>query len=97
MKALLLKYRQFWILLCHAGIVALSVASAFVLRFDFAVPRADIDLLRAGLALAVVIKVPAFFLAKLHRGWWQYVGIADITYLGASRVKCIAQLHCPTE
>lgn len=78
MKALFLQYRRIWILFCHAGIVVLSVTSAFVLRFDFAVPRADIDLLRAVLVLAIVIKVPVFFLGKLHHGWWKYVGIGDI-------------------
>ena len=78
MKAFLLKYRQVGILCCHIGIVTLSMLTAFLLRFDFSVSRADIDLLRTGVALAVIIKVPVFFLAKLHRGWWQYVGIADI-------------------
>jgi FlaA1/EpsC-like NDP-sugar epimerase len=51
---------------------------AFLLRFDFSVLPENADLLKIVLLLAVVIKLPVFVAAGLHRGWWQYVGIGDV-------------------
>lgn len=78
MKALLFQYR--WVLAsaCHVAIVAGSLITSFLLRFDFSVPDQQLPLLYQGLMLALPVKLLIFHLARLHRGWWQYVGISDI-------------------
>ena len=78
MKALLFQYR--WVLAsaCHVAIVAGSLITSFLLRFDFSVSDKQLPLLYQGLVLALPVKLLIFHLARLHRGWWQYVGISDV-------------------
>lgn len=80
-----MKHRPFFyvrracIVACHLAIIATSLSSAFLLRFDFSVARADVPLLYRGLQIALGCKILVFTLAKLHRGWWRFVSIADLT------------------
>src|SRR4051794_11812977 len=78
---LILKYRRMPISLGHRFIFALSLSAAFVLRFDLTMPLDQIPLLVKGLCILVPVKTAVFYYAGLNRGWWRYVGLADLLRL----------------
>ncbi|MBI3695407.1 MAG: polysaccharide biosynthesis protein [Acidobacteria bacterium] len=75
-----------WLLvrLCFAVIVILSLGAAFLLRFDFSIPVAYVPVLRTAALVALASKIPAFHVAGLHRGWWRFVGMADLLRVAAA-------------
>jgi FlaA1/EpsC-like NDP-sugar epimerase len=83
--------------LVQFGAFALSGVAAFLLRFDFRLPHEYLRHLAYALPIWVVVKIAVFSIAKLDRGWWRYVSIADLLriLLGnvvASALSCIAIL-----
>ena len=64
--------------LTQAWLAALSVLAAFLLRFDFALPKAESAHLRWGLLLAITAKLLTFQFGGLHRGTWRSAGLSDI-------------------
>jgi FlaA1/EpsC-like NDP-sugar epimerase len=77
-KSFLYGYRRLFISLWQVTIIAMALTGAFLLRFDFAIPRAVIPTLYRGLWLALILKAFPFRLASLDRGWWRFVGMADL-------------------
>jgi FlaA1/EpsC-like NDP-sugar epimerase len=64
--------------------VALAIAAyagAFLLRYDFIVPRARIRGLLVGIAALVVIKGLVLIASRLCRSWWRMAGIPDLVQL----------------
>ena len=59
-------------------IVAVAGVLAFLLRFDFSVPRSYWPHLVAALCILVPLKVLVFHLLRSDRGWWRYVSTRDI-------------------
>src|ERR1035441_4527686 len=52
--------------------------SAFLLRFDFAIPKVEHAHLWVGLCVWVIAKILVFQLFRLDRGWWRYVSVPDL-------------------
>ena len=52
--------------------------SAFLLRFDFVIPKEQGAHLSAGLCIWAIAKILAFQLFRLDRGWWRYVSVPDL-------------------
>jgi FlaA1/EpsC-like NDP-sugar epimerase len=78
---------QVWIFAC-------SGVAAFLLRFDFSLPSAYLRHLGYALSIWIVVKVAVFHVAKLDRGLWRYLSVADLFRiafgnLAASAVSCI--------
>jgi FlaA1/EpsC-like NDP-sugar epimerase len=76
------------------GVFALSALAAFLLRFDFSVPREQYGHLATALMVLVIIKVIVFRIAKLDRGLWRYVSVIDVVRVGvgnliASSIACV--------
>jgi FlaA1/EpsC-like NDP-sugar epimerase len=78
MKRILFRVRHYMVALVHVAMVMFSLLTAFQLRFDFSIPANEMELAKAGLELAVASKMLVFLAARLHRGWWRYVGIRDL-------------------
>ena len=78
MWRLLIRYRRILIDLLHAAIVAGSIAAAFLLQFEFAIPKPELHHLTTAVWIAVAVKIAIFMLAGFDRGWWRYVGIGDV-------------------
>ncbi|MBV8905094.1 MAG: polysaccharide biosynthesis protein, partial [Acidobacteriia bacterium] len=79
MKTRLFFYvRRCWITFCHVVMVAASLMTAFLLRFDFTIPRAETPHWIWGIEVVVPLKLTVFFFARLHRGWWRLVGMPDL-------------------
>jgi FlaA1/EpsC-like NDP-sugar epimerase len=75
------------------GVFALSVFAAFLLRFDFSVPREQYGHLATALVVLVFVKIIVFRIAKLDRGLWRYVSVIDLVRVGvgnliASSIAC---------
>ena len=64
--------------LCHLGIIAISVAGAFLMRFDFAIPSGVASILREAAVIAVLVKLPVFAAAGFHRAFRRFAGVADL-------------------
>jgi len=64
--------------LCHVAAVALSLSTAFLLRFDFTLPVAVIPILKQVLLIAIMVKLPVFDLLGFYRGLRRFVGIPDL-------------------
>jgi FlaA1/EpsC-like NDP-sugar epimerase len=60
------------------GIFALSGIAAFLLRFDLGLPPGHMRHLAYALPIWVGVKTVVFRVAKLDRGWWRYVSVADL-------------------
>src|SRR5712692_6576055 len=79
MKSFIVSHRRILIGLCHLSTIGLSLMAAFLLRFDFSIPRAETPLLYRGLWIALLLKTLAFQFAGLDRGWWRFVGMPDVS------------------
>ena len=73
--------RRSSILLIHLLVFAFSVFTAFLLRFEFAIPAAEKKHLEIALAVSIAVKLVAFRIAGLDRGWWRFFSIYDVARL----------------
>src|SRR5512146_1994665 len=73
-----MRYRRWFIALCHAVIVIGAVASSFLLRFEFSIPKAEVHNLNHAIAAALLAKMPVFWVARFDRGWWRFASILDL-------------------
>ncbi|HLG98206.1 MAG TPA: nucleoside-diphosphate sugar epimerase/dehydratase [Bryobacteraceae bacterium] len=78
--------RRYWIMAIHVLIIAIAMATAFLLRFDFQIPHSEMDLLYGGLLLAIPIKSISFIAARLNSGWWRFVGMPDLLRVFAANM-----------
>ncbi len=78
LKHYVLRYRRPFVLLIHLGLVIVSYALAFLLRFDFRIPPYYSQLMLKTLPMLVVLKMAIFGHYGLFSGLWRYVGIDDI-------------------
>jgi FlaA1/EpsC-like NDP-sugar epimerase len=70
---------DFWLeRACHLAVVGLSVAAAFLLRFDFSIPAGLGATLRQALIIAILVKLPLFEYVGLYRGVRRFVSIPDL-------------------
>jgi FlaA1/EpsC-like NDP-sugar epimerase len=60
------------------GLFALSGVAAFLLRFDFSLPLVFRRYLFYALPIWILVKIIVFHAAKLDRGLWRYVSLADL-------------------
>ena len=67
--------------LFHAVVFVASYAFAWLLRFDFAVPAEYGPYFRGTMPTAVAVQLSVGFLFGFYRGWWRYVGLADVVRL----------------
>jgi len=58
-------------------VCVISLAAAYLIRFDFNVPQVEIDRLHVVSALIIGIRALSFFFAKTYAGMIRYTGTAD--------------------
>jgi FlaA1/EpsC-like NDP-sugar epimerase len=78
----------------QVAVFGFSALAAFLLRFDFAIPRMYLGFLPDAILIWVVIKTAVFRAAKLDRGLWRYVSVTDLARVAlgnlvASAVSCV--------
>jgi FlaA1/EpsC-like NDP-sugar epimerase len=64
--------------LVQLAIFLFSGIAAFLLRFDFTIPKEYHAHLWAGLCIWAIAKIFVFQLFRLDRGWWRYVSVPDL-------------------
>ena len=74
----LLGYRRLVKFVLHLGIFIIAYLSAYLLRFEFAVPPDYRALIRETIPFLIVAKAFGFLAFGLFQGWWRYVSIRDI-------------------
>jgi FlaA1/EpsC-like NDP-sugar epimerase len=62
----------------HLTVVGLSVAAAFLLRFDFTVPPAVLPIFKQALLIAILVKLPIFDWVGFYRSLRRFVSIPDL-------------------
>jgi FlaA1/EpsC-like NDP-sugar epimerase len=67
----------------HAVVFATCYALATLVRFDFFIPGADQETLKASLLIVVGVQLFVGLFFGFYRGWWRYVGIVDVVRLVA--------------
>jgi FlaA1/EpsC-like NDP-sugar epimerase len=78
------RYRRLLALLIYAGITAAAYATAYLLRFDFAVPPEYAALFAWTVVPLMVIRAAASRAFRLTRERWRYASTSDVARLVAS-------------
>ena len=73
--------RVFILFAFHAIVFTACFLLAYLIRFDFAVPPAFYDYARGSAIFVVTTQLVAGIVFGFYRGWWRYVGIADVVRL----------------
>jgi len=63
---------------CHLAAVEISLAAAFLLRFDFSIPPGELPVLKRALVAAILIKLPIFDCAGIYRSMRRFASIPDL-------------------
>ena len=79
----LLRYRGLVKFVLHLGIFIFAYLSAYLLRFEFAVPSNYRALIRETIPFLIAAKALTFLVFGLFHGWWRYVSIRDIFPIAA--------------
>ena len=74
------------IFLVQTAIFAVSVAIAFLLRFDLSFPMEEAGHLLSALIVCIIVKNIVFHMANLDRGWWGLVSLSDVPRLALANV-----------
>ncbi len=70
--------RRAGIILVHLGLWAVALFIAYLLRFEFRVPPAHLEVLRVALPFLLIFRVLGFYAEELFRGLWRYTGARDL-------------------
>src|SRR5262245_3568594 len=73
-----LGYRRALVILCQVSLAILSNCVAFALRFDGAIPSAQMDILVQTLPWLGLIRGVTFICCRLYTGLWRYTGVSDL-------------------
>ena len=66
----------------HAIVFAGSYAFAWLIRFEFAaIPPAFLVTLKSSFPIVLAVQLLIGMFAGFYRGWWRYVGVADVVRL----------------
>ena len=86
MKSFFIRYRRWFISLWEVAVILVTLVTAFLLRFDFSIPRSEMPQLQRALWIALLVKMIVFNRAELDRGWWRFAGIPDLVRVVAANV-----------
>lgn len=65
----------------HVLVFTCCYAFAYLLRFEFTIPAEALPIFKAGLPVVVGVQLAVGLLFGFYRGWWRYVGMADVVRL----------------
>lgn len=64
--------------LLHLAIFLSANHLAYLVRFEFSIPRDFVAVMRHTIPLLIIAKAFAFLVCGLFRGWWRHVAIQDV-------------------
>jgi FlaA1/EpsC-like NDP-sugar epimerase len=77
----LLTYRRVFVVLAHVAMWSVSLFGAFLLRFEFDIPRPYLALFPKWLAIVLAVRVLVHFIMGLFQGLWRYSSSRDLIAL----------------
>jgi FlaA1/EpsC-like NDP-sugar epimerase len=84
-------YKNFiLVLLADILLLSISLFLAYLIRFDFHLPRQHAILLYQLLPFVLIIKISCFYFFDLYRGMWRYTSISDL--LNIIKASCVSSL-----
>jgi FlaA1/EpsC-like NDP-sugar epimerase len=84
-------YKNFiLVLLADILLLSISLFLAYLIRFDFHLPRQHAMLLYQLLPFVLIIKISCFYFFDLYRGMWRYTSISDL--LNIIKASCVSSL-----
>lgn len=84
-------YKNFiLVLLADILLLSISLFLAYLIRFDFHLPRQHSMLLYQLLPFVLIIKISCFYFFDLYRGMWRYTSISDL--LNIIKASCVSSL-----
>jgi FlaA1/EpsC-like NDP-sugar epimerase len=86
-----MRKRRLLVFLVLTLTIFVSVAAAFLLRFDFTLPTTERSHLFTALAFFIPLKLAVFYLFLLHRGWWTSVSVSDVARILVSNLFASAR------
>ena len=82
----IMRHRRIPVSAIYAVVFAISVLIAYLLRFEYSIPREEIPNLTSGIMVAVIIKMAAMRISGLDRGWLGYAGLNDLPRIGITNI-----------
>jgi FlaA1/EpsC-like NDP-sugar epimerase len=82
----LMRHRRVPVSMIYALVFALSVLIAFLLRFEYSIPKEELPNLTSGILVAVVVKMLGVRISGLDRGWLGYAGLYDLPMILVTNV-----------
>jgi FlaA1/EpsC-like NDP-sugar epimerase len=80
------RHNRFFLSLVLGTLSACAVAAAFLLRFEYSIPRAETDHLWKAACLAAGVRILVFHFMGCDQGGWRFAGITDLYRLLAANV-----------
>src|SRR5881398_2303599 len=77
-------YRRSIILGVHLLLISLGYLAAYAVRFDFAIPPEELHRWAVTLPWLLLPRLLFFQRFSAYRGWWRYVGMADLVNLSVA-------------
>ncbi len=77
----LLVPRRLLIVLLDMVIVAASYYASFLIRFEGAIPAADLKSLEASLPVVIILRFSMLLYFRLYSGYYRYASISDLTQI----------------
>ena len=84
--------RVLLLLVFHAVVFTAAYALAFLLRFDFEIPHEWVSTFKASLPVVVGLQMLVGLFFSYYKGWWRYVGVADVVRLGSGLTASLGVL-----
>jgi FlaA1/EpsC-like NDP-sugar epimerase len=78
------------VLLADLLLLSSALFLAFLIRFEFHIPRPYLILYYQILTLVLIIKIACFYFFDLYRGMWRFTSIADL--LNIIKASCVSSL-----
>ena len=73
----MLTKRRLIVFISDTFLIALALSLAFLLRFDFSIPPAQLDLFWECLLVVIVVKPLVFFSTGFYNSLWRYASVQD--------------------
>jgi FlaA1/EpsC-like NDP-sugar epimerase len=89
-KTFILKYRRQLIVFTNLFLLCLSYYVAFMLRFDWNLPKDYFKVFIKTLPFLVIVKFLVFYYFGLFRGLWRYVSIYDLKQIIKANITATA-------
>ncbi len=84
--------RAILLFLFHALVFTLCYTLAWLVRFEFTIPRVHEPAFHSSLPFVLGVQLVVGFLFGFYRGWWRYVGVGDVIRLALGLTTSLAIL-----